>query len=100
MEGTGTIMQVTIELSDDQMEAFVESVLREADEKDPIEQLSISFAGDEPMLLFCPDWPFQYEAKVSLQQALQEELEHREADGDEPEKVEILKRLLAVLTGS
>jgi hypothetical protein len=95
-------MQVTIELSDDQMEAFVESVLRKADEEDPIEQLSISFAGDEPMLLFCPDWPFQYEAKVTLQQALQDELQNRESEdeGDEPEKAELLKRLLAVLTGS
>lgn len=90
-------MQLLVELSEQQVADVVKAAFLTIDDQG--DSLSIHFGGrfaDEPSMFFCPDWPFEYQALQPLYEALQEARESFGDGGDEPEKLELLCRLLTV----
>jgi hypothetical protein len=91
-------MKFEFELTDEQTAEMVETFLKEADKDDPVGPLGLAWNDkNEPILFFCPDWEIQYEARLSLRDALENELTRLVEMEEPPEKIDLIKRLIAVL---
>jgi hypothetical protein len=95
-------MKFTIDLDEDQMIEIFSTFVKQQDNSDPINSLSLIFCryegGDiyEPALFFYPDWDIDFEVNVGLVDALEEFLaEHDETDSEFADQCDLAKRLLA-----
>jgi hypothetical protein len=91
-------MKFLIELDADRCQEIFEQFIKEREEDDTINSLSIIFDRSEeevyePALFFCPDWDIDFEARIPLVEALQEYLDEESHDDDDHR--DLVTRLLA-----
>ena len=86
-----------VEIDESQLWPLVKKLVVETDgELATKDLLSVSFGGDEPMVLFCPEWPINYSVELPLQKLLENEMDCCK-ENDEAEQVVLLGQLIDLI---